>query len=154
MHDMPLTTVDPAVDAPHLRRGTDRATLPGPDDLPALARRLYEFGQRRARFLPAGLFGEPGWNILLDLYASHAEGVAISVTSASIASGAPVTTGLRTVRMLEAEGLVARGRAGSDRRRSDLMLTPAGRAAVEQALCELRPVFGHLLSGSPGGEAL
>lgn len=119
----------------------------GGTGLPALARKLYEFGHRRSRFLPPWLFGEPAWYILLDLYASEAEGRAISVTSASVASGAPSTTGLRVVRVLEDRGLVCKGRTGSDRRRSDVQLTSAGRDAIERILLELQPVFGAFPNG-------
>lgn len=114
-------------------------------DLAVLARKLYDFGQRRSKFFPAELLGEPAWYILLDLYASAGEGRAISVTSASVASGAPTTTGLRMVRMLEEKGLVSRGQVQTDRRRSDVQLTLEGRDAVEQALRELRPMLGHAL---------
>ncbi|UUL82338.1 helix-turn-helix domain-containing protein [Sphingomonas qomolangmaensis] len=120
-------------------------TTPASTDLTLLARKLYDFGQRRSKFFPAELLGEPAWYILLDLYASAGEGRAISVTSASVASGAPTTTGLRMVRMLEDKGLVCRGQVHTDRRRSDVRLTPAGRNAVEQSLRELRPMLGHVL---------
>lgn len=117
-------------------------------DLPLLARKLYDFGQRRSKFFPAELLGEPAWYILLDLYASAGEGRAISVTSASVASGAPTTTGLRMVRMLEDKGLVCRGQVHTDRRRSDVRLTPEGRNAVEQSLRELRPMLGNVLQAA------
>ncbi|UZK68941.1 MarR family transcriptional regulator [Sphingomonas sp. S1-29] len=127
------------------RNINDRSKATASVDLTVLARQLYDFGQRRSKFFPADLFGEPAWYILLDLYASAGEGRAISVTSASVASGAPTTTGLRMVRVLEDKGLVCRGQVQTDRRRSDVRLTPAGRDAVEQALRELRPMLGQVL---------
>jgi hypothetical protein len=52
------------------------------------ARRLRE------RLLPAGLFADPAWDMLLDLYAAEIEEQPVSVTSACIAAAAPATTAL------------------------------------------------------------
>lgn len=134
--------------APCTQGASGRSRRPSLIGLPALARKLYEFGYRRSKFLPSGLFGEPAWYILLDLYASEAEGRAISATSASLASGAPATTGLRVIRILEDKGLICKGKAGSDRRRCDVQLTLEGRSAIEKTLRELRPMLGHLLTYS------
>ena len=41
------------------------------------------------------LFGEPAWDMLLDLYASHLEQKRVSVSSLQIASAVPGTTALR-----------------------------------------------------------
>jgi DNA-binding MarR family transcriptional regulator len=104
------------------------------ETLALLARQLHEFRRRRSSYIPADLLGEPGWDLLLDLYASEYEGRLISVTSGSIASGAPTTTGLRWIRALETGGLIRRQPSRDDRRRYDLVMTHAGRKAVEGAL--------------------
>ena len=41
------------------------------------------------------LFGEPAWDILLDLYIAYHEKSAVSVSSVCIAAAVPATTGLR-----------------------------------------------------------
>ena len=62
----------------------------------ALARKAYALRRKRAAlFGNPDLFGEPAWDILLDLYIAAGEGKPVSVSSACIGSAAPATTGLR-----------------------------------------------------------
>jgi hypothetical protein len=99
----------------------------------ALARQAY--AQRRRRetiFGNSDLFGEPAWDILLDLFIAQAEGKPVSVSSACIGSAAPATTGLRWLGVLADEGLVLRENDPEDHRRVLVRLSPAGRAAMEQ----------------------
>lgn len=98
------------------------------------ARCLY--GSRRLRdgLFPPHLFGEPAWDILLDLFAAETEGKAVDVSSACVAAAVPQTTALRYVARLETAGLVRRTPVASDRRRSLLNLTPVGRATIESVL--------------------
>ena len=75
----------------------------------AMARELYAIRRHRpAIFGNAELFGEPAWDILLDLYVAHAEDKPVSVSSACIGSDSPATTGLRWLGILAQEGLVVR----------------------------------------------
>lgn len=109
---------------PDLRRTSDLRG--GESDFPLLARMAREEHNERAsrtKFLDAGIYGEPGWNMLLDLYANKFEGRQISITSACIASGAPPTTALRHVSNFVDQGLVHRWDDPADQRRSWLDLT-------------------------------
>jgi len=69
------------------------------------------------------LFGDPAWEMLLDLLLAEFEGRKVSVTSACIASGAPMTTALRLVRRLVEQGILVRYPDESDRRREFLSLS-------------------------------
>ena len=69
---------------------------------------LIEVRKRREELLGANLFGEPAWDILLDLFVQRIEGRKTSSTSASIASRAPTTTALRYIAILVNEGLVTK----------------------------------------------
>lgn len=91
----------------------------------------------RARHLSAVLFGEGGWNILLDLFIQEIAGKDVSITSACIASLAPPTTGLRYVELLIGLGLIARIAHPNDRRSSHLTLTYTGREAMRSLLNEM-----------------
>lgn len=88
-----------------------------PDPL-ASAKQLYRGRRARAAFFQASLFGEPGWDILLDLYIARAENRRISVSSACMGAAVPATTALRWLAKLQREGLIRRrARHGDDRRR-------------------------------------
>lgn len=99
-----------------------------------LARRYLAARQRRAELLGTGLFADPAWDMLLDLFVSDVEGVRISVSSACLASGVPSTTALAWLVKLEQRGLVFRSRDSRDRRRILLRISPCAVAAVEHFL--------------------
>ncbi|GAA0328886.1 hypothetical protein GCM10009087_43880 [Sphingomonas oligophenolica] len=111
--------------------------LPAVADIgPVRARAVYR--ARRQRDAAFGkdmdLFGEPAWDILLDLLVADADGRRISITSASGAANVPPTTALRMIAILEERGLIERSDDPCDRRRSWVTLTDRGRAATCAAL--------------------
>lgn len=105
-----------------------------PASLADLARRFYGQRRRRSRHLPAGLFGEPAWDILLDLFIAAEEGRRIPVTSACIAADVPATTGMRWLQVLENSELVERRADPADGRRTHVALTVAGYTAMATCL--------------------
>jgi DNA-binding MarR family transcriptional regulator len=101
----------------------------------AVARELYRERRRRdALFGDAELFGEPAWDILLDLYVATHDGRTIPVTSACIAASVPVTTALRWLGHLQSRDLIRRGPDPQDRRRTLVRLTDKGSALMEDYL--------------------
>jgi DNA-binding PadR family transcriptional regulator len=99
-----------------------------------LAREFYAGRRRRARYLSVDLFGEPTWDILLDLYVAAREGRRVPTTSACIGAHVPPTTALRWLRILEMRALVEREDDGRDGRRTFVRLTERGRAVMEAFL--------------------
>jgi hypothetical protein len=88
-----------------------------------LARRAYADRRRRTKYFDDALFGEPAWDILLDLFIAAKEGRRISVTSACIGAAVPSTTALRWIIVLENEELISRESDPRDARRAFLHLT-------------------------------
>lgn len=86
------------------------------DDLLELAKLDYRSRQQRYRHLPLVLFGEPAWDILLDLFIAAIQRRLISVSSACLASAAPFSTALRHLGKLERKGLVERIESNEDQR--------------------------------------
>jgi DNA-binding MarR family transcriptional regulator len=78
------------------------------------------------------LFGEPAWDMLLDLYASHLEQKRVSVSSLQIASAVPGTTALRWMTRLEAKGLILRHADPFDARRVFVELSEDGLQLMER----------------------
>lgn len=70
------------------------------------------------------LFGEPAWEILLDLFIHEGEARSVSTSSACIASGLPTTSALRLLRRLCEEGLISREADRDDGRRNYVRLSP------------------------------
>src|SRR3546814_19760209 len=89
---------------------------------------------RRVCSLDSELFGEPAWDMLLDLYAAALEGRRLSVSSSCLAAGVPPTTALRWQRLLVERELVARVPELEENRRPSLQLTPAGYYRVEHEI--------------------
>ena len=99
-----------------------------------LAREFYAGRRRRSRYLSVDLFGEPTWDILLDLYVAARENRRVPTTSACIGAHVPPTTALRWLRILEMRGLVDREDDGRDGRRTFVHLTERGHAVMEGLL--------------------
>jgi len=96
-------------------------------DLAELARIAYRDRRRREEiFKIEGLFSEPAWDILLDLFVAANERRSISVMSACIASTVPATTALRWITALEQQGILERKGDPKDARRTFVRLSPQG----------------------------
>lgn len=93
----------------------------------AQVRQITAARQLRLKYLPASLFGEAGWDILLELFKCDLQGRNATVKAACCAAE-PVapTTSLRWIVILEDEGLIARSSSPGDRRITWLSLTPKG----------------------------
>jgi hypothetical protein len=104
------------------------------DQAGALAMARWEYNRRRNRarfFADDRLFGEPAWDILLDLFIAGREGKRVPVTSACIGAAVPTTTALRWLTLLEQRGLVQRDDDPTDARRALVYLTNDAIARME-----------------------
>jgi len=84
--------------------------------LSRLARMVLKARAKRADFLPPDVFGEPGWNMLLELFTAREQEQRIAVTSLCIASLAPMTTAMRWLDKLVASDLAVLKPSTSDGR--------------------------------------
>lgn len=87
-----------------------------------LARKAYA-DRRRRTGIPgtAGLFGEPAWDILLDLFIAARESRRVSLANACAGAAVPEASALRWIAILERRGLIVGEGPGHDRR---LKLSP------------------------------
>ena len=118
--------------------GEARLTRPLRQSLPdpRLIRRIIRQRQLRARFFDGELFADPAWDILLDLTAARAEHARVSVTSACIASGVPLTTALRWISQMTDAGLIQRVRDDGDKRRAFVALSDSAAGAMARYFAE------------------
>lgn len=108
-------------------------------DLIELLRQLTQERRVRARFIPPQLLGEPGWDMLLELFLAVLEDRIVSTKSISIASGVPPTTALRWITVLELEGLVARHPCETDKRVTYVTITPEAFAMLSRYFADRWP---------------
>lgn len=71
------------------------------------AREVYAVRRARGKHFPA-VFGEPTWDLLLDLYIAFLEGRKVTTKSACIGAECPTSTALRKILDLEEAGLLYR----------------------------------------------
>jgi hypothetical protein len=98
--------------------------------LAATARDYLRARRLREELFAPGLFCDPAWDLLLDLFASEIEEKRVCVSDASIAANVPQTTGLRWLDMLGRHELVVRRPDPGDGRRCFIELTPNARVAI------------------------
>jgi DNA-binding MarR family transcriptional regulator len=102
-----------------------------PAPKPVDIRAIIKQRRMRDRFFDPSLFADPGWDILLDLYAAQDEGQHVSVSSLCIAAAVPPTTALRWITNMTEAGLLVRVQDPGDQRRVFIELSPDARSAME-----------------------
>lgn len=124
-----------------IARARDQSNLPtSPERVQRVAKAeaYYRFRRKRERVADRmfgdGLFVDPVWDILLDLYIQAGRGVDVNVSSACLASFAPATTALRYIAELERRGIVKKIPAAKDKRVLMLKLTDEGFAMIEEII--------------------
>lgn len=113
-----------------------------PQSLPAVAGSILadvaakELQRRakRSQYLPADLFNEAGWEILLALFVAEQTGQRMSLETACSTSPVAPTTALRYIAFMVANGLVQRSENPADVRHKVLGLTSKGMIAIRAAL--------------------
>lgn len=118
----------------------DAGTKAATPEMIALANKadaLFQDRRARERYIPDALLGEPGWDILLALFAATARGNVLTSTRACAASQSPMATALRWIAKLEADEFVESAVPTDDARRRDLKLTSKGLETMYDALANL-----------------
>jgi DNA-binding MarR family transcriptional regulator len=93
----------------------------------ALARKMFlERRERDAIFSAPGLFGEPAWDILLELMIARENDTKLSVSALTIRPDTAASTCLRYLTVLQRLGLIDRSRDPNDARRTWVRLSDKG----------------------------
>jgi hypothetical protein len=123
---------------PRLRSVSERSATQRPPREPAdvsarslaTARRMIRERARRHNYFDAGLFADPAWDMMLDLFVAEAEGRETPVMNLCLSSQVPETTTLRWVKTLEHAGVFIRQKDNHDQRRVLVRLSPGAAKAM------------------------
>ena len=116
-------------------------------DITTLHRKVTEIfraRRRRDRHFPAGLFGEPAWDMLLELFAARLSDRQLTMSSACDAASVSTATALRWLSILEKAGLVECIDHPHDDRVRWVQLSEVG-------FDRLHIFFEDLIAGTDGG---
>ena len=111
--------------------GVNDSQRPGETSLAVLSRCYLRARRLRDGLFPAGIFADPAWDMLLDLFACRLEESKVYISDACIAASVPQTTALRWVDRLEECGLVERHPDAADSRRIYVELTETAAWRIE-----------------------
>lgn len=106
--------------------------------VPHTSSQMLHLRRLRTKFLPATLFHEPAWEILLVLHGHDNDAEPMSLKEVSAEVGAPFTTTQRWVDHMVKSNLISRAECGSDRRRIQLSLTPECRKRLDDYFTSAR----------------
>lgn len=137
-----------------VKRVVDRIRLTTARPAPEPQEYLSELSQGRLlkvaismasnRHIVAKDMAEGAWLILIEANLFQLEGKALHVTSACMASGAPLSTAVRYINELERRGLLERVADHQDGRRTVLRITETGILLVQSYLKRLRKKLGTI----------
>lgn len=119
----PATMAPPRADVPNVSAEALRAMI--------RARRL------RSSFLPADLFADPAWDMLLDLLQAEIVQHRVPVSSLCIAAAVPATTALRWIKSMTDRGLLVRRDDPHDGRRVFIEMAPETSAGLRRYFQEV-----------------
>lgn len=112
------------------------------DELAIAAASIYRLRFQRANQFDPTLFGEPAWDMLLDLFIQRVKGKRVSTTGLCLGADVPHSTGLRHIERMCDEGILRRCTAKDDKRLILIELTPKGlrlmRDYLSNAVAQLR----------------
>jgi len=73
-----------------------------------VAKRVTQMRKSKKAILSSPIFIEPAWDMMLDLFIARTTERDVGLTSVAIASGVPLSTGLRYLKVMEVQKLVTR----------------------------------------------
>lgn len=107
-----------------------------PNVSPEVIRGIIKARRLRSNFLPADLFADPAWDMLLDLLQAELVQHRVPVSSLCIAAAVPATTALRWIKSMTDRSLLVRRDDPHDGRRVFIEMAPSTSAALRRYFAE------------------
>jgi DNA-binding MarR family transcriptional regulator len=101
-----------------------------------IARAILEDRRRRCQIFNPGMFGEPAWELLLNLYVMDKHGPRLTIGQLIQIAGVAQATALRWLEYLRDQELITREEHPTDARTAYVALTDKAREALSLYLCQ------------------
>lgn len=105
------------------------------DQAASVAATVLALRRARNQVLPSDLFGEPAWDVLLELFVADAQGARLTVDEVSQRSSTHPSIMVRWLRVLTAHGLIMGD--GDGNMEHELVLSPLGLTSVEAIMARI-----------------
>jgi hypothetical protein len=102
-------------------------------------RAVIKARRQRGEFLPADLFADPAWDMLLDLLQAELVQHRVPVSSLCLAAAVPATTALRWIKTMTDRGLLTRRDDPHDGRRVFIEMSRPTSLAIRRYFAEVKP---------------
>jgi hypothetical protein len=122
-------------------RPTERDAAPDHEPSPVTSREVREViraRRLREQFFDRGLFEDPAWDMLLDLFVADLERTRVSVSSLCIAAAVAPTTALRWIAKMTEAGVFERQADPFDKRRAFIALSPGARDGMRDYFAAMK----------------
>jgi DNA-binding MarR family transcriptional regulator len=106
--------------------------------------RISSVRKLRAIEFSSELFGEPGWDMLLELYMREESGMSVGFEDLQEAANIPSSVTSRWVKVLQNEGLITRGRRLIKDEKALFELSTQGREKLERYLDTVKSHVTHV----------
>lgn len=116
------------------------------DEAAQIASAMLSFRRYRSRALSTNIFGEPAWELLLEVFVADAVGIPMTGNIAAERSGTPANVMSRWLRHLSVEGLLLGDGGGN--LDDELTLSGPGMAAIEDVLFQARHLKDGIVSAA------
>lgn len=116
--------------------GNSRSIVLDDDNLATIAASIAQARRRRAKLFDPSLFGEPAWDILLELFVCKVRGRRMSIANLSRVANVSAETGNRFVSLLGGKGLVRSAGAFIDGPPEHVELTERAMKLMRQYVSE------------------
>lgn len=119
-----------------------------------LAKFVWSTRRIRTKVMGPDIFGEPAWDIMLDLFYRQVQNQAVFVKGACLSADAPTTTALRWIDALADRAWISRSADPADKRRQTIHLTETGLNKVRECLNGIARLLGEFRMDETGIEPI
>jgi hypothetical protein len=110
---------------------------PTDGDLAQLAKAIWKTRRARSPVFDPEIFGEPAWDMLLDLFQEQVAERQVYIKNACIGADVPTSTGLRWIDTLIERKWIVRQADPNDRRRQTVALSDEGMAKMRLCMRQM-----------------